>query len=162
MTHDLTTQKFGSDAEILQQLLRVLSKFYPDKIKLDENTGNKGSLGPAVAGGAPCPTGAAALSSPRIKPSQSFEHPDRVLIEICCGKDSRIGQKTTYSKGCVIIRITIDDDFATASGANNILLALPKYMDYLILVWVSIPCTGGDAMDILQLGLRGLQDTCAH
>ena len=96
-----------------------------------------------VAGGAQRPTSAAALRSPRNEIPRPFSRIERVIIEICCGKDSRIGQKTKHSEGCLIIRVTIDDDFGTDDGVNKILLALEQYMCYPILVWVSIPCTGG-------------------
>ena len=66
-----------------------------------------------------------------------------MLIEICCGKDSRIGHKTRYSKICLVIRITIDDDFSKRVGVDKVIQALEQYSGYPILIWVSIPCTGG-------------------
>jgi hypothetical protein len=32
------------------------------------------------------------------------EHADRVVVEWCCGHDSMLGQASTYSRGCRVIR----------------------------------------------------------
>jgi hypothetical protein len=44
------------------------------------------------------------------------ERADRVIIEWCCAGDSMLGQASTYSKGCQVIRLTIDDDLRTPEG----------------------------------------------
>ncbi|MEC8796389.1 MAG: sigma 54-interacting transcriptional regulator, partial [Pseudomonadota bacterium] len=35
---------------------------------------------------------------------------DRVIIELCCDKDSRLGQGNKQSKGCFVLRITAEGD----------------------------------------------------
>ena len=39
-------------------------------------------------------------------------NPDRVIVEFCCGEDSRLGNLTRYSEGCRIIRITEELDLS--------------------------------------------------
>ena len=35
---------------------------------------------------------------------------DRVILELCTGVNSRIGQRHKWSEGCLVVRITEDDD----------------------------------------------------
>ena len=79
--------------------------------------GQNRSPGPDPVSGAQRPTEGTAPGSPRrkapIHPAASTAVYKRIIIEICCGKDSQIGRKTQAYKDCLVIRITMDDDFAT-------------------------------------------------
>ena len=64
----------------------------------------------------------------------------RVLIEFCCGPDSLLGQSTAASKGCEVVRLTEKEDVTTEVGLKVALRAANKKN---VLLWSSIPCTGG-------------------
>ena len=68
---------------------------------------------------------------------------NRVLIELCAGGNSRLCQPREQAKGCYTVRITAEDDLTSATGRPKVLDVISKYRDTPILVWVSIPCTGG-------------------
>ena len=78
---------------------------------------------------------------PLVRPDADLAVFDRVIIEIRCGIDSRIGESTKHSQGCRVERITIVDDFTTEQGTGKVLKLLAQYRLYPILLWVSIPCT---------------------
>ena len=83
----------------------------------------------------------------KAAPAATTESYDRVIIEFCCGENSRIGQPTKHSKGCKVIRITKEHDLTTKSGLEFTVKAikgeLKKISGKRITLWVSIPCTGG-------------------
>ena len=70
-------------------------------------------------------------------------HPKRLIVELCTSLNSRIGQRTSSSKGCEVVRVTIDDDLTTDVGLEKALDAVRAFVGPNILVWISIPCTGG-------------------
>ena len=55
-------------------------------------------------------------SKSKTAAAATSEKYDRVIVEFCCGENSRIGQTTKYSKGCKVIRITKEHDLTTKSG----------------------------------------------
>jgi len=67
---------------------------------------------------------------------------DRVLIELCAGSQSRLGQPREQAAGCYMVRITADDDLTSIAGVQKVLDVITEYFDKPILIWVSIPCTG--------------------
>ena len=69
-------------------------------------------------------------------------NPDRVIVEFCCGEESRLGDLTRYSKGCRIIRITEELD---ATSDDGIYLASKGCTVRKALLFSSIPCTGGSS-----------------
>ena len=69
---------------------------------------------------------------------------NRRLVEFCCGKDSKLGQLTNSSRGCEVVRLTQDDDVTTPAGFKTALQSVSKPSGALLL-WASIPCTGGSA-----------------
>ena len=85
----------------------------------------------------------AAASVRSASPSHHQVGPQRLIIELCTSENSRIGQRTVYSKGCKVVRITVDDDLTTDIGLNKALEAARAFVGPNILVWISIPCTGG-------------------
>ena len=46
---------------------------------------------------------------------------DRVIIEWCCGNNSRLGRPSRYSQGCRVVRLTIDDDLRALDGLHKAL-----------------------------------------
>ena len=69
--------------------------------------------------------------------SQPF---DRVLVEGCCEPGSLLSKPTKYSRGCKVIPITKDDDFASESGIRTCTTSIERPSDTL---GFSAPCTGG-------------------
>ena len=68
---------------------------------------------------------------------------DRVLIELCAGSQSRLGQPRKHAVGCCTVRVTADDDLTSVKGVQKVLDVITEYFDKPILIWVSIPCTWG-------------------
>ena len=66
--------------------------------------------------------------------------PDRVIVEFCCGSNSRIGHRTRHSEGCRVIRVTEELD---ATSSDGFLLAAKGCTMKKALLYSSIPCTGG-------------------
>jgi len=67
----------------------------------------------------------------------------RLIIELCTSATSRMGMPTKYSEDCEVVRITVDDDLTTAVGLEKALSAVRNLKGSDILLWISIPCTGG-------------------
>ena len=68
-------------------------------------------------------------------------NPDtRVIVEICCGKDSRIGRIGKELKDCQVIRITEEEDFRLPSTVSH---AARFAKSRRSMVFISLPCTGG-------------------
>ena len=65
----------------------------------------------------------------------------RTIVEFCCGENSRLGQPRLGLPGCKVIRLTAKDDLRTAAGREAAIRAVSDNPD--VLLWVSIPCTGG-------------------
>ena len=72
---------------------------------------------------------------------------DRVILEVGCGPNSLIGRfPGNNSKGCRVVRITEAEDVCSARGLSLALAAIAdsaKHCSGNLLVWVSLPCTGG-------------------
>ena len=73
---------------------------------------------------------------------------DRVLVEGCCEKDSLLQKRTKYSRGCRVVPITKDDDFASEAGMRKCIESLCGSSDTL---WFSAPCTGGSTWQFINL-----------
>ena len=68
----------------------------------------------------------------------------RRLVEFCCGNNSKLGQPTNSSRGCEVVRLTETDDVTTTAGLQTALRSVSDPTGGLLL-WASIPCTGGSA-----------------
>ena len=82
----------------------------------------------------------------------------RVLIEFCCGPDSKLGDRSRkYPKDCYVIRCTEERDVASRSNRmdirNEVIQAIERstVQPCPVLIWISIPCTGGTYMLICEL-----------
>ena len=73
---------------------------------------------------------------------------DRVLVEGCCEPGSLLQEKTKFSKGCQVVPITKDDDFASVAGMQKCMQHLRGPTDTL---WFSAPCTGGSTWQFINL-----------
>ena len=67
---------------------------------------------------------------------------NRRIVEFCCGRNSRLGRPYPWNSGCETVRITLDNDVTTPKGLSFALKAI-KDTHLKILLWISIPCTGG-------------------
>ena len=84
--------------------------------------------------------------------SRDWKDIDCVIIEFCCYKDSLMGKSTSHSVGCKVIRVTSEHDMTTERGLLWLLdqiRGIPKHLP--ILLWGSIPCTGGTAWTRLNI-----------
>ena len=76
-------------------------------------------------------------------------YPKRCLIESCCGENSRLGNVDCFveAAGCVVHRITLSNDVLTDAGRRFTLSLVDKCIREFggcnVLLWGSIPCTGG-------------------
>ena len=69
---------------------------------------------------------------------------NRRLLEFCCGPHSRLGGEKFISDGCLVIRLTIDDDMTTVSGLQKALEGVTSAgRGEYVHLWGSLPCTGG-------------------
>ena len=82
----------------------------------------------------------------------------RVLVEFCCGPDSKLGDRTRkFSKDCYVIRCTEDRDVTSRSNRmdirNEVVHAINSstVQPCPVLIWISIPCTGGTTWSYVNL-----------
>ena len=73
---------------------------------------------------------------------------DRTLVEGCCELGSLLQQATKASKGCKVVPITKDDDFASKAGIAKCISELRGPQDTL---WFSAPCTGGSTWQFINI-----------
>ena len=73
-----------------------------------------------------------------------------VLIEVCCGNNSRFGRTHLRPQGVEVIRITLEVDFSWRSTAAGLKIALPKIREAAtqagrahVTIWFAPPCTWG-------------------
>ena len=86
-----------------------------------------------------------ALSAQTAREPHSYESSTRVLLEYCCGPDSRLGCRSRASRGCHVIRLTREHDMSTQAGLDYALSIVQRARDdgKSVDLWGSIPCTGG-------------------
>ena len=82
----------------------------------------------------------------------------RVLIEFCCGPDSKLGDRSRkHSKDCYVIRCTEERDVTSRSNRmdirNEVVQAIESstVQPCPVLIWISIPCTGGTTWSYVNL-----------
>ena len=98
------------------------------------------------------PTAGACRST---RPEAQFS---RLMIEICCGPTSILGEvaKEKYPE-CEVLRITKNEDLNNIDTRKSILSKAKSYaaVSKPILVWASLPCTGGSTWSHLNLTIAG-------
>ncbi len=82
------------------------------------------------------------LCTPRTQEKCKQVPINRTLVEVCCGPNSYLGELTTQSAGCRVVRITEKEDFTTSAGVQ---LAIDNINSPQDGVWFSVPCIGGCA-----------------
>ena len=70
---------------------------------------------------------------------------NRLLMEYCCGENSRLCNDRYAAKGCATVRLTIANDLTTPEGLDYAMQELERaHADGLnIALWASLPCTAG-------------------
>ena len=121
-----------------------------------------GSLSPAVSGSL-CDGESRPLAVPGVGHSEvrdldmaefnkhNLADFDRMLIELCTNEDSKLGESTQSSEGCLVVRVTIKHDLTTERGVQFVLQVISAWCSHrrligakvCLLLWISIPCTGG-------------------
>ena len=98
------------------------------------------------------PTAGACRST---RPEAQFSRP---MIEICCGPTSILGEVAheKYPEG-EVLRITKHEDLNNTDTRKSILSKAKSYaaVSKPILVWASLPCTGGSTWSHLNLTIEG-------
>ena len=106
--------------------------------------------------------GAGAVSPPAI-PSAAASRPldvgiKRLIVEVCCSSESLLGQIATKEfKDCHVARITEEYDLNKSSTRKDVISLAKSCSKHNIpvLVWVSLPCTGGSSWSHVNLTLPG-------
>ena len=81
--------------------------------------------------------------------SNNANKSNRVIVEFCCGENSRIGRVDGYAAalGCTVYRITAKDDVTTPQGKSHLQNLLARLIFEFgaanILWWAFMPCAGG-------------------
>jgi hypothetical protein len=66
-----------------------------------------------------------------------------MLLEFCCSDKSVLGEATIYSEGCEVVRLTEQIDMTTEKGLQFAVNKARQAPHGRLLLWSSIPCTGG-------------------
>ena len=88
--------------------------------------------------------------------------PARNLVQTCCEPDNVLNQPNPANSDVKMINITKEDDFTSAKGIAKAKLGIRGPRDVL---WNSSPCTGGSAiqqLNIAQWGDRALKKIAEH
>ena len=64
----------------------------------------------------------------------------RNIVEFCCGENSNIGQSKCQRDGCIVTRLTLEDDVTTNQGLYK---AIEAVRSEICPLWASIRCTDG-------------------
>ena len=78
----------------------------------------------------------------------------RVVVEVCCSEDSLLGQIADKEyQDCEVIRITEKEDLHDPSTRKRIVSSCKEHrrLGHSILIWASLPCTGGTSWSQLTL-----------
>ena len=70
---------------------------------------------------------------------------NRMMLEYCCGPESRLGHARFADRGCAVVRLTSDIDMRTDTGLQYAMDQVEgAHKDGLQLsIWASLPCTAG-------------------
>jgi hypothetical protein len=72
---------------------------------------------------------------------------DRVLLEYCCGPESRLGAPKYADAGCLTVRLTETEDLRTDIGRQHALDCIDRAAadGLYVALWASLPCTAGSS-----------------
>ena len=82
----------------------------------------------------------------------------RVIVEVCCSEDSLLGQIADKEyQDCKVIRITEKEDLNDPSTRKHIVSLCKEHrrLGHPILIWTSLPCTGGTSWSHVNLSFDG-------
>ena len=81
---------------------------------------------------------------------------NRLLMEFCCVRDSKLGQMSKASAGCKTIRYTEEEDMTSDNGLQKALADLKGWKGRgNVALWSSIPCTGGSSWQYVNEVIYG-------
>ena len=91
--------------------------------------------------------------------SRAPKNPKRVLIEYCCGENSKLSQSRKVTKGCTRIRVTEANDPRKRKNVCELLEKVLESCDEhtTCLVHASLPCTGGSPWQHVNRKLFGVE-----
>ena len=87
---------------------------------------------------------------------------NRILIEFCCGIDSKIGQKRAVSKGCKVVRVIINADATTDECTAGIIKLIQDNKNIPVMLFSAIPCTGGSQWQNINRRKPGGEERLAY
>ena len=96
--------------------------------------------------------GTGKIGAEAIVPDQtpvSHLRTQRTLIEYCCDADSMLGRKAPSD--CEVIRITEEQDLTKREEMWKVYVTIRQGVPGKVLLWSSIPCTGGSQWNVLNL-----------
>ena len=111
----------------------------------------QGSIKPDSRLAAAAPSTTASSSDARQRTEPEIQ---RVIIEICCSEDSLLGRVDgPYGSDCHVIRVTEKMDLKSYKTRRDLLDVAKGFAKpgLPILVWVSLPCTGGSTWTFVNL-----------
>jgi hypothetical protein len=79
----------------------------------------------------------------------------RRVVEFCTGESSLIGEHGPCTKGCEMIRLTIEDDVTSQAGRAKAIEAVSLKGT---LLWASMPCAGGSPWQRINRKRPGMKE----
>ena len=76
--------------------------------------------------------------------------PNRLLVEVCCHEESKLSEPREVSKGCHFLQFTEKNDLFDVNVRKEIAQQVNEFEGE-VLVWVSMPCTGGTSWSYVNL-----------
>ena len=85
---------------------------------------------------------------------------NRLLMEYCCGENSRLCSDRYAARGCATVRLTIANDLTTPEGLDYAMQELERAhaAGLNIALWASLPCTAGTPWYRLNKKFAGARD----
>ena len=82
--------------------------------------------------------------------------PQRLLIEVCCDPQSKLSNKTrAASRGCEVLQFTRDNDLNKPANRRKMAREIKSFLRThpvsAVLIWASLPCTGGTPWSFVNL-----------
>ena len=93
---------------------------------------------------------------------------NRVILEVCCSPDSKLGDETRgAARGCKVIRCTEERDITKqenrASIRREVIQSVRGSGNMCpLLIWISIPCTGGSTWSYVNLQHETAREKVLH
>ena len=89
---------------------------------------------------------------------QGGQNATRLLVEVCCSEESKLGQTRKASEGCARLRVTESHDLRSESTINEVEAEVMRFRKAhpkaATLIFASLPCTGGSPWGHVNKSLR--------